>query len=139
VNRPRLFRLAAFCDATIALLVGVLSGAELYIIRTGQFRNSNWVEPNAWATTQEWGLLFALLCMGSGYGLWKATNWARWLELLLTLPKLYCEYFELWILKMSSSFVSLLIILLIFVSLASTLFLWVPMRSVGSNPGTRSG
>jgi len=56
VNTRLLFRLAAICDVAIALFVGVLSGAELYLIRSGQFHNSNWLEPVSWARTQEWGL-----------------------------------------------------------------------------------
>jgi uncharacterized membrane protein (DUF2068 family) len=136
MNRKRLFRLAVVCDVTIALFVGVLSGTELYIIRTGHFRNSNWVEPNAWARTQEWGLLFCVLCIISGYGLWRVRIWARWLELLLVLPKVYCGYFELWIYKMSESLLFLVITFLIVISIASTVLLWLPTRSVESTTST---
>jgi hypothetical protein len=133
-----LFRVAAFCDLTIALILGALSSIELHIIRTGQFRNSNWLDPNAWARTQSWGLLLCLLCVGSSYGLWRSQCWARWFELLLILPKLYGGYIELWIYKMSGSFVALLLILLILGSIATTLLLWLPTHSAQSK-GSTSG
>ncbi|MGE5056318.1 MAG: hypothetical protein ACM3WP_19320 [Acidobacteriota bacterium] len=136
VSRSRLFRVAAFCDLAIALIVGALSSIELYIIRTGQFQNSNWLDPNAWARTQAWGLLLCLLCVGAGYGLWKSQRWARWFELLLIPPKLYCAYIELWIYKMSGSFITLLLILLILGSIATTFLLWLPIRPAQSNGST---
>jgi hypothetical protein len=137
VYRKRLlFRLAAICDVTIALFVGALSATELYIIRTGQFRNSNWLEPTAWARTQEWGLLFCFLCMISGYGLWRVRIWARWLELLLVPPKMYCGYIELWICKMSDSLLFLIITFVIFASVATTVMLWLPTSSVESTTST---
>jgi hypothetical protein len=128
----RLFRLAAICDWAIALFVGVLSAAELYIIRTGQFRNSNWLEPTSWARTQEWGLLLCLVCLISGYGLWTARTWSRWFELLLTAPKVYCGYIEYWIYAMTRSWLLLVIILIIVASIGITVLLWLSKRRIKS-------
>jgi hypothetical protein len=55
---------------------------------------------------------------------------------LLILPKLYCGYIELWIYKMSGSFVALLLILLILGSIATTLLLWLPTHSAQSKGST---
>jgi hypothetical protein len=57
---------------------------------------------------------------------------------LLILPKLYGGYIELWIYKMSGSFVALLLILLILGSIATTLLLWLPTHSAQSK-GSTSG
>ena len=135
----RIFRLAAICDWAIALFVGALSAAELYVIRTGQFRNSNWLEPTSWARTQEWGLLLCLICLISGYGLWTARTWSRWLELLLAAPKAYCGYVEFWIYAMTRGLLFLGIILIIFASIGITVLLWLPKRRIKSPASTRSG
>lgn len=123
MNTRQLFRLAAICDVAIALFVGVLSGTELYIIRTGQFRNANWLEPVSWARTQELGLLLCLTCLISGYGLWTAKTGSRWLDLLLAAPKAYCGYIEFWIYAMTRDWVFLVILTLIFVSIGLTVLL----------------
>ncbi|HWO34213.1 MAG TPA: hypothetical protein VNO32_35910 [Candidatus Acidoferrum sp.] len=136
MNTRRLFQLAAICDCAIALFVGALSGEELYIIRTGQFRNWNWLEPTSWARTQEWGLLLCLVCLISGYGLWTARTWSRWLELLLVVPKAYCGKIELWIYAMTGGWLFLFVILLIFVSIGITVLLGLPICRIKSPAGT---
>jgi hypothetical protein len=138
VKTRRLFRVAAILNWAIAFFLGVLSWAELYVIRTGQFRNSNWLEPTSWAHTQEWGLLLSLVCLISGYGLWTERRWSRWFELVLAVPKADCGYVEFWLYAMTRSPLFLLIILLIFVNIGTTLLLWLPTRRIRS-PAARSG
>jgi uncharacterized membrane protein (DUF2068 family) len=81
-----------------------------------------------------------LLCLGcliSGYGLWSATPWSRWLELFLAAPKAYCGYFEVWLFAMTRSPLFLITVLLIFINIGTTAFLWLPTRRIKSPTSPR--
>jgi len=80
---PRLIRLIAFSDWVVAFLVGVPSAGGLYTVWSGQYHNSNWVDPTVFARGEAWGLLLCAACTAAGTGLWHFHRWSRWLETLL--------------------------------------------------------
>jgi hypothetical protein len=125
-ERPilRIVRLVAALDGFFAFTVAVPSAATLYAIRSGRFNNSNWVEPNAFARTQEWGLILCLFCLIVGFGLWRLKPWSRWGESLLFPPKVYCAYLFLWGYGMSGSWVYLIVPIVVTLNFGAVILLW---------------
>jgi hypothetical protein len=122
----RLYRYAAICDWAIAALVCIPCAAMLHSIRTGQFHNSNWVDPSSWARTMEWGLGLSLACATAGSWLWIAGNSARWFDSVLSIPKLYCAAIALFLFALTSSLLFMSIVVTTIISLGLSVLFWLP-------------
>lgn len=135
----RLYRYAAICDWMIAVLVCIPSAAMLHSIRIGQFHNSNWVDPSSWATTMECGLGLSLACAMAGLWLWTAGKSARWLDSVLSIPKLYCAGIALFLFALTSSLLFLSIVVTTLISLGLSVSSWLPRWSsnFGENDSSR--
>ena len=126
MTTQRLYRLAAIVEWGLALLVSIPCAAMLHSIRTGQFHNSNWVDPRSWAKTMELGLGLSAACVLAGVGLWTMPRTARWFEAVLAVPKLYCAAIALFLLAVTHNWLFLCIIIGIITSLGMGVSLWLP-------------
>lgn len=94
-------RLVAVADWIMAAFVGVPFALLLRDVRARPFSYSPWLVPEPFSHNLEKGILLCIVSAVVGFGVWKRWRWARWADMLLVAPKLYCAYLLLIFYKLS--------------------------------------